>query len=234
MICPGCHYAQVSRELLQIPSREPFPTPVLSCEAGAKAYGLHYSRLHSPEEPPSPKVPGSSEDGAAKPGSTPRRPGRLRRSTDLIRNRESYGRRREAAIAKVRQWQAEHPDRFAAILASRKANQRATRAGTPGHISADDVQRVWAASPNCVVCGIGRGLDHIVPLSRGGTNTPENLQNLCVRCNSYKGRRLPGEPLAAEKPRACHCCGGDVFTRGATHCSRSCGQRHRHAISVAA
>lgn len=39
--------------------------------------------------------------------------------------------------------------------------------------------------------GAAHGLttDHRVPLSRGGTDTPENRVTACVACNSRKGRR---------------------------------------------
>ncbi len=30
-------------------------------------------------------------------------------------------------------------------------------------------------------------MDHLVPISRGGTNDPRNLQVLCRRCNGSKG-----------------------------------------------
>lgn len=36
-------------------------------------------------------------------------------------------------------------------------------------------------------------LDHIVPLSRGGRSTWENVVCCCVRCNTRKGSRLPEE-----------------------------------------
>lgn len=44
----------------------------------------------------------------------------------------------------------------------------------------------------CGVCGTHEELtvDHIVPLSRGGANDDSNLQTLCRRCNSRKGRFL--------------------------------------------
>lgn len=41
----------------------------------------------------------------------------------------------------------------------------------------------------CLKCGTEESLslDHIVPLSAGGTNDDDNLQTLCKRCNSAKG-----------------------------------------------
>jgi hypothetical protein len=43
----------------------------------------------------------------------------------------------------------------------------------------------------CVRCGSRRDLtvDHVVPVSRGGLNAPDNLRTLCRRCNSSKGAR---------------------------------------------
>ena len=44
----------------------------------------------------------------------------------------------------------------------------------------------------CCSCGRRRFLtiDHIVPRCKGGTHEIENLQTLCSRCNSKKGRRV--------------------------------------------
>lgn len=36
-------------------------------------------------------------------------------------------------------------------------------------------------------------LDHIVPLSRGGTHTPLNVRVACQPCNSRKGKKLLSE-----------------------------------------
>lgn len=44
----------------------------------------------------------------------------------------------------------------------------------------------------CAHCGLMEGrfhVDHIIPLSRGGMDDPENLQFLCTRCNFKKSNR---------------------------------------------
>ena len=52
-----------------------------------------------------------------------------------------------------------------------------------------------AGGEHCAYCE-KRGsmaIDHIIPLSRGGTNEADNLQLLCRSCNSKKGNRLAGD-----------------------------------------
>ena len=50
----------------------------------------------------------------------------------------------------------------------------------------------------CQYCGEKRGaneltLDHILPRSRGGDNSPVNIVTACVGCNQRKGNRTPDE-----------------------------------------
>lgn len=53
------------------------------------------------------------------------------------------------------------------------------------------VERAIAEQPWCSRCGRTDRLsgDHIIPLSKGGTDDPSNVRVLCVPCNSAKGRR---------------------------------------------
>lgn len=58
--------------------------------------------------------------------------------------------------------------------------------------------RIWAKDPHCAMCGKvvqypgGFELDHILPLSKGGSNEDGNLQVLCADD--------PGDPLS----QGCH------------------------------
>ncbi|MCX4400643.1 HNH endonuclease [Streptomyces sp. NBC_01764] len=50
---------------------------------------------------------------------------------------------------------------------------------------------ILAAQPVCSICNArpATTADHIIPLSKGGTNDIENLRPACGRCNSSRGNR---------------------------------------------
>lgn len=63
-----------------------------------------------------------------------------------------------------------------------------------GRISDELRAAVYARDGHrCVECGSCKRLsvDHIVPESKGGATTLENLQTMCRPCNSEKGASLP-------------------------------------------
>ena len=57
-------------------------------------------------------------------------------------------------------------------------------------------QAIWAMP--CAVCGVPYNInvDHIVPVAKGGTSDPKNLQPLCHTCNHIKGCRLDNDAIA--------------------------------------
>lgn len=57
-------------------------------------------------------------------------------------------------------------------------------------ISSEVRREVWRRDEGkCVKCGsrIDLEYDHIVPVSRGGSNTARNIELLCEACNRAKG-----------------------------------------------
>lgn len=59
-----------------------------------------------------------------------------------------------------------------------------------GNLTKDDIKEILS-SP-CLKCGsVGKTtIDHIVPLSKGGTNNKDNVQPLCLKCNDSKGIKI--------------------------------------------
>jgi hypothetical protein len=78
-------------------------------------------------------------------------------------------------------------------VANFEAVESHTRSATARKALPDDVKlAVWARDKGiCIKCGRGRELhfDHIIPLSRGGSDTAKNIQLLCRTCNLEKGGR---------------------------------------------
>ena len=79
----------------------------------------------------------------------------------------------------------------------------------PGHIrlKINSAERVWKIPPvnrrevlkrdssTCQYCGSKKHLtlDHVIPRSKGGQHTWDNVVTACGRCNSKKGSRTPTE-----------------------------------------
>jgi 5-methylcytosine-specific restriction endonuclease McrA len=108
-----------------------------------------------------------------------------------------------------RAWRAANPERCNQMAAAwRKANpekakatshkSRAKRMLAEGSYSGEDIKRIYRDQKcKCALCktSITQGfhIDHIQPLSKGGTNWPRNLQLLCKSCNLRKSARDPIE-----------------------------------------
>ena len=65
---------------------------------------------------------------------------------------------------------------------------------TPGVSKEEWENKLISYNYRCAHCGTTNNIeiDHIIPITLGGTNTIENLQPLCRSCNASKGGRYVG------------------------------------------
>jgi 5-methylcytosine-specific restriction endonuclease McrA len=75
------------------------------------------------------------------------------------------------------------------------------RRNAPGKFTADDITRLYEQQQGeCVYCSVGLSsgyhIDHIIPIAKGGTNYPDNIQLLCPKCNLKKNAKMPDVFLA--------------------------------------
>lgn len=107
---------------------------------------------------------------------------------------------KERENASTQKWLAEHPERASEIRLRRapyirdwQASKKAARTGLPVMFKPSDVRTIHGGA--CWACGATDrvSMDHITPLSRGGTNFAHNVRLLCEACNRKKHRRLDHE-----------------------------------------
>lgn len=143
------------------------------------------------------------------------------RETVRLAQRRRYETDRELLLARARSWKAKNKDKVkeyalkwnaanpgrkkAAFDNWHKANpgkqsefnqrRRALKRSAEGVFTVQDIERIRLAQKGrCAACGKTRkklSVDHIVPLSKGGTNWPSNIQLLCKSCNSSKKDKDP-------------------------------------------
>ena len=124
------------------------------------------------------------------------------------RDRDSYRRRREVRLPQMRalywgrveerreasrQWMKANPEKHVLQVARR----RARKIGASGSHSIEQ----WNAllekcGRRCTYCGrndIGLTRDHVIPLTRGGSDDISNIVPSCRSCNSRKGTKTREE-----------------------------------------
>lgn len=64
----------------------------------------------------------------------------------------------------------------------------------PGRVTIDEWRAILEQFDNrCAYCGVRDkfAIEHVIPICRGGTNTPDNVVPACGSCNFVKGRNGP-------------------------------------------
>lgn len=114
----------------------------------------------------------------------------------ILKNKEWVRKNPERMKNLQKEWAIKNKDIYAFHQRRRKANIR----GAAGNHS----KKEWGELKKkynymCLCCKqyepfIKLTEDHILPISRGGSDYIENIQPLCSRCNSIKGVRLVSFP----------------------------------------
>lgn len=108
-------------------------------------------------------------------------------------------RRKMQATEKYRRFKRGWHRRYPLKARANKLRRRAREYNAPGSHTADDIRLILRSQKGrCWYCQAeitadNMHIDHRVPLSRGGTNAPENLVATCPACNLSKNDRLPHE-----------------------------------------
>ncbi len=105
-----------------------------------------------------------------------------------------YQANRELLVARATAWQKANPE-------CKRATSQKRRAA--GYVTTADMRAIMADP--CAYCdAAAEQVEHVTPISRGGTSDVSNLVSACRACNAAKGRRTALEfaglwPLPAAK-----------------------------------
>lgn len=99
----------------------------------------------------------------------------------------SYAQRRYRASSVVRN----------KVVDSQRAN-RAKRFGVePGRYTTEDIKQLYGNSCHICQLPIAEGefsIDHVIPMSKGGSDSVENIRPAHLKCNRVKRDHLPSHP----------------------------------------
>jgi len=120
---------------------------------------------------------------------------------------EYYAKNSAIHMARTVRWRRQNPESTAQtyrrwvnsnrdVVRANNQKRRALRSEAEGTHSANDVLRIFSLQRGrCGYCRTsiraGYHVDHIKPLSKGGSNWPRNIQLLCATCNVRKHAHDP-------------------------------------------
>ena len=127
-------------------------------------------------------------------------------NADKVResSRRQYAANPNRTRLRVTKWRQANPERRREQEARRRARELAAYVAP---VTAADIARMMdrqhgrCAAPWCdAPLADGYHVDHVIPLTKGGTHEPGNVQLLCPTCNMSKGAKMP-ETFARERGR---------------------------------
>lgn len=110
----------------------------------------------------------------------------------LKRNKEYHERNVDERKVYLREWRRNNKDKMAEYYHRRRS--LAIKNGN-NTLTSKQIKELMNNHPYCEYCSVKENLavEHIVPLSRGGTNSIDNVTVACKLCNSSKSTKLLSE-----------------------------------------
>ena len=110
------------------------------------------------------------------------------------KSRRWYRKNANKVAEKTKKWRQENPDKRKDFRHKRRAK---VFGGMPATCSSKIKEMKSKKVGSCSYCGvvmetINLTIDHVIPLSRGGKHSPDNLAFACRSCNSSKGAKMLG------------------------------------------
>ncbi len=104
--------------------------------------------------------------------------------------RSYYERGREEVLARSKKWVEDNPEKVRQAKTNNLRRRRAARHASCGNFTVEEFKELCESYGNrCLACGDSKATleaDHVVPLTRGGSDNISNIQPLCGSCNRKK------------------------------------------------
>ena len=116
----------------------------------------------------------------------------------VVKKKEYYNNHKEIIISRITKWNKNNPDKRVKYMVVVNAVRRGRKLANGGSFTAKEWKDLIVKHNNkCYYCGCTGKLtiDHFIPLSKGGTNSINNIVPACGVCNTLKGNKLPEQWL---------------------------------------
>ena len=121
-----------------------------------------------------------------------------------VSKRKHYELNRDEIIARSKKRAESNPEKVRRARANDSRKRRASRHASAGRFTAEEFRALCEGYGNrCLACGDTEAsleADHVVPLTRGGSDDIGNIQPLCGSCNRKKFVSIIDFRLEADIP----------------------------------